>query len=593
MAHLDIIFIFVVLIGTLICFIKEWASVDIIALCALGVVIVFGYIDGSDVAHVFSNPAPLTIGAMFVISAALSRTGVIDRLATLFKKAAGNSEWRALLVMALIIVPISACMNNTPVVVVFLPIVLSFARDADLRVSRLLIPLSFFSILGGTITLLGTSTNLLVAGIAAEHQQEPFGIFEISKLGLIYAGVGSLYLLLFSRKLLPNRDTLSSLLKSEDTRAFYTRAIIPDTSPLIGKNLGDSNFIKNKNIRIYDMVREDIRITGRALDSIVCAAGDVFICRASSRGIGAIQESNEITFPQREKEKWESGRRIVHLVEAVISPGSEFVGQTIKELRLRQRFGVLVAAVHRKGLNLREGFEDERLAFGDTLLLEGPEENMGQLGQSDTLLFLNHQVERPYRHSKAPIAIATLIAVMVVAALGILPILSAAVVGAVIVLLTRCIETKEAYASIEWPLLFLIFGMLGLGQAMENCGAAALLAESITGFTAPWGPLAVLAVVYILAATLTEMVTNNAVAILLTPIAITVAEGLGVNARPFIVAVMFAASASFATPIGYQTNTYVFGAGGYKFTDFPKIGLPLDLLLFGVAMYFIPKFWPF
>ena len=593
---IHMIITFVVIGGVFLFFLKEWLPTDLVALGGMCVLIVTGVLDEDDLRTVFSNPAPMTIGAMFVLGEALTRTGAIDWIAQRFGKWAGKSMNRALVILALIVMPLSAFMNNTPVVIVFLPVLLAFSRSSGLKASKLLIPLSFLSILGGTITLIGTSTNLLVAGMAKQHGQPPFGIFEISGLGLIYAVVGFCYLYFVGRHLLPARDTVSSLLDAEDTRKFCSAVEISESSPLIGQRLIENPlFSDQKRTIVYEVIRRGRRVDDIPLDAITIQERDVFLFRATSKRLAEIRESKGITMLHDKMSVDSDGKGDVEVktVEAIIGSQSPLIGRSVRQSNIRRRYGVVVAAVHRKGVNLSDGYQDIRLAFGDTLLLEGPVHNLVLLQQEGDFLSLNEMTVKAPRKSKVAIAVGILAAVVLCAAFDVLSIASAAVVGAVLAVVTRCMDTRDTYRSVEWNILFLIYGMLGIGLAMEKTGAAALIAHQMVGMMDHLGPVVILAAIYLLASVLTELVTNNAVAILLTPIAISVAAGLEVDPRPFIVAVMFGASASFITPIGYQTNTYVYGAGGYRFSDFPKVGIPLNLILWGVATFCIPRIWPF
>jgi len=587
---------FAVLVGVFVVFAKEWLPNDLVALGGLALLLLTGILDEQDLGVVCGNSAPMTIGAMFIIGEALTRTGVIDWIAFRFEKWAGKSLPRAILVLALIVIPMSAFMNNTPVVIVFLPVLMSFARSTGLKASKLLIPLSFLSILGGTITLIGTSTNLLVAGLAKEQGQPAFGIFEIAGLGVVYALVGTLYIFFIGRHLLPERDTVSSLLSAEDTRKFSSAVEVPAGSPLIGERLiKHPLFSDRKRTIVYEVIRHGRRVDDIPLDAITLQSRDVLWFRATSKQLAEIQADQGVTMIHKmtgTSDEADEGFEI-KTVEAIIGPRSQLIGKSVRASNIRRKYGIVVAAIHRKGTNVREGYQDMRLAFGDTLLLEGPVKNLVRLDQEGSFLSLNETMIRPRLKSRMAVAVAVLALVVLVSAFNLLAITSAALIGAVVVILCGCLNVKEAYSSIEWNVLFLIYGMLGVGLAMQKSGGAEWIAMGVVGVLEQFGPLAILAAIYLLTSILTELVTNNAVAILMTPIVISIAASMDVDPRPFLVAIMFGASASFVTPIGYQTNTYVYGAGGYKFSDFLKIGIPLNLILWGVAVLLIPWMFPF
>jgi len=593
---IQMIVTFAVLAGVFVVFIKEWLPNDLVALGGLSVLLLIGILDENDLGRIFSNSAPMTIGAMFILGEALTRTGVIDWIAHRFEKWAGGSLSRAIVILALIVIPLSAFMNNTPVVIVFLPVLMAFARSTGLKASKLLIPLSFLSILGGTITLIGTSTNLLVSGLSKQQGQPAFGIFEISGLGIVYAVIGFLYIFFIGQHLLPERDTVSSLLDAEDTRKFSSAVEIPEGSPLIGARLIENPLFSNKSRTIvYEVIRYGRRVEDIPLDAITFKARDVLWFRATSKQLAEIQGHAGVSMIHKKSGNDDGTDQTeeVKTVEAIIGQNSPLIGKSIKQSNIRRRYGIVVAAVHRQGVSLSQGYPDMRLAFGDTLLLEGPVHNIVQLNREGSFLSLNETVVRPKLKSKMGLAIGILAAVVLSAGFGLLSITSAALIGAVLVVLTGCLAIRDAYKAIEWEVLFLIYGMLGVGLAMEKTGGAEWIAMGVVGVMDHLGPLAILAAIYLLASILTELVTNNAVAILMTPIAISIAGSMEVDPRPFLVAIMFGASASFITPIGYQTNTYVYGAGGYKFGDFMKIGIPLNLILWGTAVLLIPRFWPF
>lgn len=591
-------------------FAKEWLSAELVAIGALiscvfaGILVMDSDLSVSNnVLKVFANPAPITVACMFILSAALETTGVINSLGSWFERVAGSSATKMLVVMILIVAILSGFVNNTPVVVVFMPILIAICRKKDYKASKFLIPLSYAAIAGGTMTLIGTSTNLVVVGMYAEMAKkhdfanELTNMFAIMPLGLVFVTITFIYLLTFGRKLLPNRVTLASVIDSEENKEFITHAFVQSDSTLVGQKFIDSPLKKMKKVRVIEVNRDGRRLQ-EALPDVVFKAGDEILFKGDLEALFDMSKQDGINVRGEENLGLEGIRKeSAVLMEGIIGPTSTLKNKTLKELNFRQRFGVLVLAIHRKGANLQERFEDEELCFGDTLLAQGPIDKMNRLSDEGYFINLSQPKHRVSRRKKAPLAIGAIVAFIFIGALGghfgipKIPVVQMAMAGSLFVLMTRCIETQEAYEAIEWKVVFMIFGMLGLGLAMQTSGLAEIIAASVTGITQH--PYILLAAIYLLSAVLTEIISNNAVAALLTPLAVSIAIPLNVSPLPFVIAVMFGSSASFSTPIGYQTNTFVYGAGGYKFSDFFRAGFPLAVIMWIVASLLIPQIWKF
>ena len=601
----EILFIFGLLVFAIVSFIWERISADLTSLTVFGILLFVSMLTDSDALPtleatlgVFGNSAPLTIAGMFIVSAALERTGAIDLITGYLRKLVKLPYRGFMFVMILGVAGVSAFVNNTPVVIVLMPVILSLSREMGVASSKLLIPLSYASIFGGTCTLLGTSTNLLASGILLDAGHAPIGMFELASVGLPILIFGSVYLVLFGNKLLPHRETLTSILSDEERKEFITEAFVRAGSDLHGKTAKEGELLKH-GIRLLEIVRHGIAVPGDPKDHKL-QYGDRLVLACRPSGVAEAHSMKGITIQTELAEGLETiATDEGALVEGVVAPNASIAGLTLGEINFRQRFRMVVVAVHRKGTNQRERLSNLRLQVGDTLLMMGSTASIDSLANSDEIIILDRpRVPARSLRVKMPIAIGTTIGIVTLATLNLVPIVSAVCLGVAIILLSGCMKAKDAYASVEWSILIIIFGMLALGQAMDSTGASLLIAESMTGLVGQFAPahlqnVIMLALIYVITSTFTEFLSNNAAVALMVPIALGIAATLGVDPRPFVVASCIAASASFATPIGYQTNTYVYGVGGYRFFDFTKVGLPLNLICFAVTVAVVPIFWDF
>jgi di/tricarboxylate transporter len=566
-------------------FLRETFPTEVVAITGAALMLGLGLLPYEDALQVLSNPAPWTIAAMFIIMGALVRTGALEAFTGQADRVAQTNPALAIVLLMTFVVLSSAIVSNTPVVVVMIPVFIQLAKTMGIASSKMLIPLSYAAILGGTLTLIGTSTNLLVDGVARAQGLAGFTIFEVTPLGIILVIWGMIYLRFVAPMLLPDRESMTDLLSDRSRMKFFTEAVIPPESNLIGREVTGVQLFKREGVRLIDVIRGD-RSLRRNLQGVELAVGDRVVLRTQITELLSLQRNKEL------KRVDQVSAVETTTVEALITPGCKMIGRSLGSLRLRRRFAVYPLAVHRRNQNIGRQLDDLIVKVGDTLLLEGAPADIQRLSIEMEMVDVSKPSARAFRRSHAPLVIAALIGLVTLAALGVAPIFLLSILAVSFVLITRCIDVEEAFSFVDGCLLALIFSMLAIGAALEASGAVALIVNAIAPALVNLPPFLIIWAIYLLTSVLTELVSNNAVAVVVTPIAIGFATALGIDPRPLVVAVMVAASASFATPIGYQTNMLVYGPGGYKFTDFMRVGIPLNLSIGVLASAVIPILWP-
>ena len=585
---------FAILIGALIVFVLDIFPIDFVAFSIMALILLLGPIldvTPQQAISGFSNPATITILAMFILSAGIYRTGIVNALAHRMIRLAGASHLRQLLIVMVVVGPISAFINNTAAVAILIPSVITLAREHHRAPSKLLIPLSYFSQLGGALTLIGTATNVLGSALAVQSGYPAFGMFEFTHVAVLIFITGALYMLFIGRRFLPEHRAEQIITEEYQINEYLTEVIILQDSPLIGRSVVESQLREVHDIHVLEILRNGSKLAHPLADKQF-HSNDILFIKTNSKQLLNITNRQGLAIEPEIRlggEELESGRR--GLLEVVIGPNSDLIGGTLASTNFRYHYNCTVIAIRKHGELIRDRLSEVKLNFGDTLLLRGATEALEQIKREPGFIVTEELEQEAFRTGKIPFALAIIAGVVGLAALGVQPILVTSIAGCVLMVLTGCLKVNELHEAIRWDVIFLLAGIIPLGLALQRTGGAELLASLVTHSADYLPPVVVLGFFYLMTVILAEFISHSAAVVVMIPVGVAIAESLGLDARAFILASMFAASMSFSTPVGYQTNAMVYGPGGYKFLDYTRIGAPLGLLMVITTPIYIYFMW--
>ncbi|HET6546212.1 MAG TPA: SLC13 family permease [Rhodanobacteraceae bacterium] len=575
-----------IVLGALALFASEKLRIDIVALLVLSMLMILGIVTPAEALSGFSNEATVTVAAMFALSLGIDRSGALDPLMNLLSRI--RQPWLLTLAIMVAIAPIGAFVKNTALVATFLPLALRVCQRTHTSPARVLMPMAYAAQMGGVCTLLGTSSNLLADSIAREHGLAGFGVFEFTRLGVVLAVVGIAYLMIVGRWLLPAQVDTERTVEA-DIGKYVAELKVTADSTLVGQTIASAQLGETFEIYPLELLRGDKHMWSPRSQALM--VGDILLVRGEWDKIVDFRKRARLDDASGHGYIDQDGPRL--LAEVMVAPDSSMEGRTLGELDFAWRYGATALAIHRRGHILREKTRDISLKVGDVLLMLVDDQALRKLRGDDRVVVLSEREEAHRTPRKALTAVGIMIGVVALAGLHWLPIPVAAICGAVAMALTGCFGRKDAYQGIDWKIIIMLGAILPLGIALDKTGLSDIVVNGGMALVGAHGPLAALVMVYLLTALLTELMGHNPSVVLMAGIAISVAHSMHVDPRPFVIAVAFAAATSFATPVGYPTNTMVYYAGGYRFTDFMKVGIPLILVFCAVSMYLIPRIWPF